>query len=138
MSLGARGSYYDSRKRRLHEPGASGGTARAGPCGILTPNREALATRAQIFRLFLELKRRKVFRIIAGYAVASFVIIQIADIIVPALDGPEHGVRWVLGVLIAGLPIALALSWRYDLSPEGLKFTGALEDENGKIGSAHV
>ena len=42
----------------------------------------------------------------------------------PALDGPAHGVRWVLGVLIAGLPIALALSWRYDLSPEGLPVHG--------------
>ena len=106
--------------------------------GYWPRTREALATRAQIFRLFLELKRRKVFRITAGYAVASFVIIQIADIIVPALDGPAHGVRWVLGVLIAGLPIALALSWRYDLSPEGLKFTAPIEDEhanNGAVGA---
>ena len=90
-----------------------------------------LATRAQIFRLFRELKRRKVFRITAGYAVASFVVIQIADILVPALDLSQHVVLWVLIALVVGLPIALALSWRYDLSPEGLKFTGAVEDENG-------
>jgi TolB-like protein len=92
--------------------------------------REALATRAKIVRLFVELQRRKVFRITAGYAVAAFVIMQVADIIVPALELSDHVVFWVLMVVLAGLPIALALSWRYDLSPEGLKFTAALEDED--------
>jgi len=72
-------------------------------------------------------RRRKVFRITAGYAVASFVVIQVADIIVPALDLSQHVVLWIV-------PIALALRWRYDLSPEGLKFTGTVGDENADTG----
>ena len=79
-------------------------------------------------------RRPKVFRITAGYAVASFVVIQVADIIVPALDLSQHVVLWIVIALIAGLPIALALRWRYDLSPEGLKFTGTVEDENADTG----
>lgn len=89
---------------------------------------EATSTRAKIVRLFLELRRRKVFRVTAAYAIAGWVIIQLASIVVPALDMSQHVVLWVLAALIAGLPIALVVSWRYDLSPEGFKFTESLED----------
>ncbi len=92
-------------------------------------HREA-PTRAKIVRFFVELKRRKVFRIIAAYAVASFVVVQLADIVVPALDLSQHVVLWVFIALIAGLPFALALSWKYDLSPKGLEFTDPLEDDS--------
>ena len=51
----------------------------------------------------------------------------------PAFELSEHVVLWVIVAVVAGLPVAFLLSWRYDLSPEGLKFTGAAEDD---IGSA--
>ena len=79
-------------------------------------------------RLFVELRRRKVFRVIAGYAVAAFIVLQLADILVPAFELSDHVVFYVLIATLVGLPIALALSWKYDLSPEGLKFTAALDE----------
>ena len=110
-------------------------TAGASPCVILARTREALATRSKIVRLFVELQRRKVFRIIAGYAVASFVIMQVAEIVVEALELSDGVLFWALTAVVGGLPIALALSWRYDLSPQGLKFTAALEDEDVSTGA---
>ena len=36
-------------------------------------------------RLFAELKRRRVFRVAAVYGAVAFVVLQVADIMVPAL-----------------------------------------------------
>ena len=70
---------------------------------------------------FVELKRRNVVRVALLYAVISWVVLQIADILFGLLDVPAWGLRLVLGLLILGLPFALVFSWVYELTPEGLK-----------------
>ena len=89
---------------------------------------EVTVTPAKIVRFFHELRRRKVFRVIAGYSVGAFVVIQLADIIVPAFELSEHYVVYVLGIVIIGLPIALALSWRYEFTDTGLELTTGKAD----------
>ncbi|MGA9575175.1 MAG: tetratricopeptide repeat protein [Lysobacterales bacterium] len=68
-----------------------------------------------------EMKRRNVFRIGMVYIVASWVIIQIGDIIAKNFGAPE----WVMGVVItfviSGLPIALFLAWTFALTTDGLR-----------------
>jgi len=56
-------------------------------------------------------------------------LIQLSSIVVPALDMSEHVVLWVIGTLIVGLPIALALSWVYDITPQGVRLTAALLED---------
>jgi adenylate cyclase len=97
---------------------------------------EAVVTRSKAVRLFVELRRRKVFRVVAGYAVAAWVVIQVSAIVVPALELSEHVVLWVLAFALAGLPVALALSWRYDISPDGFRFTGSADSSSGVAPSA--
>jgi TolB-like protein/tetratricopeptide (TPR) repeat protein len=71
--------------------------------------------------LIEELKRRNVFRVAVLYLVVSWVILQVADVLFPALDVPEWGINLILGVLILGFPLVLIFSWVYELTPEGIK-----------------
>ncbi len=68
-----------------------------------------------------ELKRRNVFRVAVLYLVASWVILQVADVLFPALGVPAGGINLILGVLILGFPLVLIFSWVYELTPDGLK-----------------
>lgn len=71
--------------------------------------------------LFQELKRRKVFRVAAVYAVVAWLLIQVADTVMPALQMPDWTVSFVTVLLILGFPVAIILSWAYDITPESLK-----------------
>jgi TolB-like protein/Tfp pilus assembly protein PilF len=66
-----------------------------------------------------ELKRRKVVRVITIYAAASFVILQLVEILAPSLRLPEWTMNFILVLLIVGFIIAVILSWIYDIHPEG-------------------
>ncbi len=71
--------------------------------------------------LFEELKRRNVVRMAALYVIASWLILQIADVLFDALELPPVWVRLVLAVLILGLPLTLIFSWVFEMTPEGIK-----------------
>src|SRR5437588_5183514 len=79
---------------------------------------------------FAELKRRKVYRVAAAYAVASWLLIQIATQVFPFFEIPNWAVRLVVLVLVLGFPIALILSWIFDLTPQGIRRT---EEMNGSL-----
>jgi CHASE1-domain containing sensor protein len=70
--------------------------------------------------LIAELKRRKVFRAALGYAVFSWLLLQITDVIMPIIHTPEWVTVLIFLVLLAGLPIALILAWLFDLTNLGL------------------
>lgn len=70
---------------------------------------------------FSELKRRNVIRIGIGYAVASWVIVEVASVLLPTFDAPDWILRAVILALIVGLPIALLAAWVFELTPEGIK-----------------
>ncbi|MGI9263980.1 MAG: tetratricopeptide repeat protein [Gammaproteobacteria bacterium] len=68
-----------------------------------------------------ELKRRNVVRVAVLYGVASWLILQVADVLFPRLGAPEGAFGLVLGLLILGFFPALIISWVYEMTPEGLK-----------------
>src|SRR5215213_4145589 len=72
---------------------------------------------------FEEVKRRKVYRVAVGYAVAAGGIIQIASASFPAWDVPNWALRLVIILLLVGFPIALRLGWAFDITPEGIERT---------------
>ncbi|MEJ2483496.1 MAG: hypothetical protein P8049_10400 [Gemmatimonadota bacterium] len=74
-------------------------------------------------RFFAELKRRHVFRVMAVYGAVGFVIIQIAELIVPALLLPEWTYRFITLLLLLGFPVAVILAWAFELTPQGVKRT---------------
>lgn len=70
--------------------------------------------------LFEELKRRKVFRVAAFYAAAAWVLMQVADVVLPALRMPDWVITVVVVALLLGLPLAIFLAWVFDWTPEGI------------------
>jgi tetratricopeptide (TPR) repeat protein len=74
-----------------------------------------------------ELKRRKVFRVIAMYAATAFIIMEAGDIMLPRLGLPDWTVTFIIVLLIIGFPISIILSWIFDITPEGVKKTESIE-----------
>jgi TolB-like protein/tetratricopeptide (TPR) repeat protein len=74
-------------------------------------------------RLFADLKRRAVFKVAAVYGAVSFVVLQVADLIFPALDLPEWTLTFFVAVAALGFPIALVLAWAFETTPEGVRRT---------------
>ena len=71
--------------------------------------------------LFSELRRRNVIRMAGLYLVGAWLIVQIAETLLPIFHTPD----WVLQVLVVLLALgfvpALVFSWIYELTPDGLK-----------------
>ena len=86
---------------------------------------------------FAELRRRKVFRVLAAYGAAAFVVLQVADLTLAPLGAPDWVYRVVVVVTILGLPVALLLAWAYDVTDRGIERTSA-SSEVGANGFATV
>ena len=71
--------------------------------------------------LFDELKRRNVFRVAIAYLVASWLIIQLADILVPMLTLPEWVSRFIFLLLVVLFVPTLIAAWALEMTPEGVK-----------------
>ncbi len=71
--------------------------------------------------LVSELRRLNVFQVGAAYAILAWLLIQVADVVLPALQAPEWTVAFVTVQLIIGFPIAVLLAWAYEMTPEGIK-----------------
>jgi TolB-like protein len=71
--------------------------------------------------LFAELKRRNVIRMAGLYLVGAWLVVQVAETVLPAFDVPGWVLRAIIIVLAIGFVPALLFSWVYELTPEGLK-----------------
>ncbi len=71
--------------------------------------------------LISELKRRNVIRMAGLYLVGAWLLLQIAETLLPIFHTPD----WVLQALVVllglGLLPALMFSWLFELTPDGLK-----------------
>ena len=74
-----------------------------------------------------ELKRRKVFKVVTLYAGMAFILLQLAEILTPALLLPEWTTRLVTLLLIVGFPLVVIISWIFDITPEGIRKTEPIE-----------
>jgi serine/threonine-protein kinase len=80
---------------------------------------------ADLGEIFAELRRRRVFRALLGWGIASFAILQIVEPVMHAYHLPEWTLTVVVTVLAAGFPITVILSWIYDLTATGVIRTAA-------------
>ena len=81
--------------------------------------------------LFEELKRRKVFRVAATYAVVAWILMQIGEVTFPALNIPDWVMSTLVVVLLAGFPIAVIFAWIFDRTPDGLVKTSEVTISGG-------
>ena len=66
------------------------------------------------------------------YVAGAFVVLQLGEIVLPAFNAPDWALQTLVVFVFLGLPVALAFSWVYDLSPEGLKRTRSLVPVGGR------
>jgi TolB-like protein/Flp pilus assembly protein TadD len=77
----------------------------------------------RLYGFFCELRRRKVYRVAAGYGVVGWLVIQFATTVLPALTMPAWTPRLVIVLVLAGFPIALILGWAFDVGTKGIHLT---------------
>jgi TolB-like protein len=68
-----------------------------------------------------ELKRRHVYRVALAYGVVAWLFVQIATQVLPFFEIPNFVVRVVVLITILGFPIAVIISWAFEMTPEGLR-----------------
>lgn len=78
-------------------------------------------------RFLAELKRRNVFRMAGLYLVSAWLVVQVAETLLPIFHTPDWVLQSIVVLLALGLVPALIVSWIYELTPEGLR----REDELG-------
>ncbi|HSM52883.1 MAG TPA: hypothetical protein VK839_01725, partial [Erythrobacter sp.] len=61
--------------------------------------------------LFAELKRRNVFRVGLFYVVTAWLVIEVAETVLPLFDVPDGVLRGLVVLLVIGVLPALGLSW---------------------------
>jgi TolB-like protein len=71
-------------------------------------------------RLVSELRRRNVLRMAVLYAIAAWLVMQVAEVLMALVGLPAWAGPAIFAVLAIGFPIALIFSWFYELTPEGI------------------
>ncbi len=87
-----------------------------------------------------ELKRRRVVHVLTLYASTSFVIIEVINNLAEPLNLPANLLTIIVILLAIGFPLAIILSWLFDLTSKGVEKTKPLseieEGENRSSSSA--
>src|SRR5947199_1671337 len=81
----------------------------------------------KIDNFLAELKRRNVYKVAVAYAVVAWLLIQAASIFFPAFDAPQWVMKVFIIVIIFGFPVALILSWAFEITPQGIKLESEIE-----------
>jgi TolB-like protein len=70
------------------------------------------------------MRRRRVFRTVALYIVGTWLVMQVADVVFPALVVPDRAIRYVLIAALLGFPAVVVFGWFYDIRMDGIRRTG--------------
>ncbi len=70
-----------------------------------------------------ELKRRRVYQVLAGYTAVALAVLGGAQTVFEAFDLPHWSYKLTVATTLAGLPVAVILAWAYDLTAGGIRRT---------------
>ena len=68
-----------------------------------------------------ELKRRNVFKVGIAYAVTTWILLQLTDVVSEILVLPEWAPKLILLILVIGFVPALIFAWAFEMTPQGIK-----------------
>lgn len=74
-------------------------------------------------KYFKELKRRNVIKAAVAYIVFAWLLLQVAELVLPIVGAPEYSMKLLLLMLSVGFPLWVIFAWVYEITPEGLKKT---------------
>ena len=78
---------------------------------------------------FSELKRRNIYRVAVVYGITGWVIVQIASIAANAFSAPSWVMKMIITLILLGFPIAIVLTWAFEVTPEGVQKTQPTKKE---------
>ena len=84
-----------------------------------------------------ELKRRHVWRVAIAYAVAGWLLVQVATQVFPFFSIPDWAVRLVVILIAIGFPVAVVFAWIFELTPEGIRRTAPSDSPGARAPQAH-
>jgi len=64
-----------------------------------------------------EFKRRNVFKVGVAHAIVAWLLIQVADTLLPAFQAPDWVLRAIALLVILGFTLAILLAWAFELTP---------------------
>jgi TolB-like protein/Flp pilus assembly protein TadD len=71
--------------------------------------------------LFAELKRRNVFRVGIAYVIATWLLLQITDVLAQILELPGWAPKLIFLILAVGFIPTLIAAWAFEMTPDGIK-----------------
>jgi adenylate cyclase len=71
--------------------------------------------------LLSELKRRNVLRVAMAYAAVAWLLVQIAETVMPLYGFSADAIRTIVTVLAVGFIPAVILAWVFEWTPEGIQ-----------------
>ncbi len=77
--------------------------------------------RFSLSELSAELRRRKVYPVIGAYAIFAWIVLQIGEVTFEPLGLPGGLMTGLVIIVILGFPVALILSWTFDITPQGIR-----------------
>ena len=80
---------------------------------------------------FAEAKRRRVYSVAVAYVVGGWALAQGIAQVLPIFDVPNWVVRLIVVLIVLGFPVALTLSWFFDLTRYGIVRTPDRRPEQG-------
>jgi len=69
---------------------------------------------------FAELQRRNVYKVGTAYAIGGWLLVQVITQVLPVFNVSSLVQRILVIAIVACFPIALVLSWIYELTPQGI------------------
>jgi TolB-like protein/Flp pilus assembly protein TadD len=84
---------------------------------------------AEMSNFFAELKRRNVYKVAVAYAVVAWLLFQAASILLPTFEAPSWVMKALTVFLTLGFLLAVAISWAFEMTPEGMKRTADVSPE---------
>lgn len=84
---------------------------------------------------FAELKRRNVYKVGIAYLVGGWALAQGIAQVLPVFEVPNLVVRLLVFLIILGFPVALVFAWAFEITPEGVKRTEAVDVSTAGHGS---
>ena len=79
------------------------------------------STRRSLSDFSAELVRRKVYPVVAAYAIVAWILLQVGEVTFEPLGLPDWVMRVLVIAVIAGVPIAAIVAWMFDITPTGIR-----------------
>lgn len=70
--------------------------------------------------LVRELRSRSVIRAMIAYAVAAWMLLQVADVTFDRLPIPDNSMTILITLVIIGFPVTFILAWAYEITTRGI------------------